>query len=205
MCLAGFILGHSFVTGTLHHLSPASSPSSRRLASLFKVNKTIDKLKIIGKRGARITDPSFSLPQRDLLRYKPSFVILDYGSNDVVSGADPLNIATTIVDLANTLVEKYSVQQVFICSILTRTGTLGCLTPPQFKEAAVRVNKYLRTMCSGDPNLTFHNHKGFWDVPVHTWSHDGVHPNSKFGRQKYIASLRKAIFLATGKLLVSRD
>ena len=62
MPFSGMILGHSFVTGTLHHLSHASRPSSRRLAKLFKVDKTISNLALFGERGARVTNATFTLP-----------------------------------------------------------------------------------------------------------------------------------------------
>lgn len=42
--LTGMVLGHSFVSGTQDHLSPASTPSSHRLASLFRLNHTIINL-----------------------------------------------------------------------------------------------------------------------------------------------------------------
>ena len=55
-------------------------------------------------------------------------------------------------------------------------------------------------MCEGEKTISYHNHKGFWAIPTHIWSRDGVHPNTKLGRAKYIASLRKAIFQAVGKI-----
>lgn len=198
--LTGMILGHSFVAGTLHHLSPASHPSSQRTASLFRVNKTVPNLKLYGERGARVTHPNFTLPDQALRHYKPSFAILEYGTNDIVFGADPLDIATTIIDIANELLSTYSVYQVYICSILNRTGSLHSITPHYFKSQAFKINHYLSTMCKDEPNLHFHVHKGFWSIPPHKWTRDGVHPNTKEGRSKYISSLRKAIFLAVGKL-----
>jgi hypothetical protein len=198
--ITGMLLGHSFVVGTLHNLSPASRPSTRRLAALLHVNHTVNHIKLVGERGARITHPNFTLPEAYLRHYQPDFVILEYGTNDIVSGSDPLHIATTIVDLANTLLSTYGVDQVLICSILHRTRHLRNITPMQFKEKARAVNSYLRNMCADEPQLAFHVHQGFWSIPVHQWSRDGVHPNTTHGRNIYIKSIRKAIFLATGRL-----
>ena len=194
------VLGHSFITGTLHHLSPASRPTSHRLASLLRVSDVVTNLQLIGQRGAQVTKPNFQLPEQALIHYAPTVVILDYGSNDLANGADPLEVATTIIDIANTLINKYSVAHVVICSVLNRTSALGSLTAAQFKSLAYKVNHYLKTMCTDEPNLFYHIHKGFWSIPIHQWSHDGIHPNTKIGRKKYIASIRKAIFLSVGRL-----
>ena len=43
------------------------------------------------------------------------------------------------------------------------------------------------------PNETLHiTHRGFWQCPLHAWSHDGTHPNTTHGRKLYIQSLRRA-------------
>ena len=102
--------------------------------------------------------------------------------------------------MANTLVPQHSVSQVFICSLLTGTANLASLTPREYQERAYKVNHYLKTMAAGDCHITYHVHKGFWTRPQHSWSRDGVHPNTKLGRSKYIASLRNAIFLAVANL-----
>ena len=107
------------------------------------------------------------LPESAIRHYRPSFVILEYGTNDIVNGADPLHIATTIIDIANRLINTYSVAYVSICSILNRTACLHQLSPEQFKAKAYKVNHHLRTMCAGDKQLTFHVHKGFWSTPTH--------------------------------------
>jgi lysophospholipase L1-like esterase len=147
-----------------------------------------------------VTHPNFSLPHGDLQRYSPDFVILEFGTNDIVNGADPLNIATTIIDIANNLINQYGVHQVFVCSILYRSHKLHGMDPLHFKSQAIKVNSYLRNMCADERYLAFHNHRGFWEAPIHVWSRDGVHPNTTQGRKKYLGSIRQAIFLAAGRL-----
>ena len=73
-----------------------------------------------------------------------------------------LTVATTIVDLTKILISQYAVSQVFICSILNRTSALHALTPDLFKQKAYQLNNFLRTMCDGERQLTYHVHQGFW-------------------------------------------
>jgi len=188
------LLGHSFVHGTLQHLSHSSSPSPRALARHFRLSNLISHLHMYGIRGAKITDPEFTLPAQLLNQYNPTYAILDFGTNDLVMGTDPLNIAVTLYDIANILRDQYNISRVVICSIIPRYSALRNLTPARFSALAHQANHFLKTMCDGDPNIFYHVHPGFWSTHYCAWSRDGVHPNTTAGRKLYLRSVRKAVF-----------
>lgn len=85
-------------------------------------------------------------------------------------------------------------KHVILFSILNRSN-LEHQTSLQFNSNVTKLNKILKDLCQVDNKITFHRHKGFWytqdrkPLPITIWSHDGVHPNTKFGREHYTKSL----------------
>ena len=51
-------------------------------------------------------------------------------------------------------------------------------------------NNILKHFCDTETNISYHTHRSFWNVAIDSWSRDGLHPNTKVGRQKYKRSLR---------------
>ena len=188
------LLGHSFVHGTLKHLLHSAPVTPRGICRILRLTNLLSGFQMHGLRGGMVTSPDFAFPSEELKMQAPKFAILDFGSNDIVNGADPLQIAVTLFDLANELVNTYSVSRVAISSIIPRHHALRGMTPKQFGEIAHKVNHYVKVMCAGDPNISYHVHQGFWVPHYVTWSRDGVHPNTQLGRKMYLRSMRKAIF-----------
>lgn len=102
MPLSGMVIGHSFVAGYLHHLqnnNGGRTLTPAQLAAHFKIKKHISSFYLVGNRGATINNV---IPRRHLREFRPNFVIIDIGSNDLAKpNSEPLNIASAIVDLAN--------------------------------------------------------------------------------------------------------
>ena len=195
-----FVLGHSFVEGTEHHLRGGlSSLTGSETAKRLHLSNLVKRVYLLGQRGAAVSHPVhnlYSLPSTLLNRVRPSYAIVDLGSNDLAAGVAPLEVATKLVDLANLLIEDHGLTHVTLCQILKRNSGLGHLTQAQFADLAYQTNNYLRIMCEGEVSLSYHVHQGFWDRDVTIWSQDGIHPNRREGRKLYIKSLRRALFKA---------
>ena len=52
-----------------------------------------------GSRGARVTDPNFSVPITDLIQGFPSVVFLNCGTNDLAANVPPLQAAVKVFEI----------------------------------------------------------------------------------------------------------
>lgn len=91
------------------------------------------------------------------------------------------------------MLSHYHVQHVIICSALYRASNIGHQTQLQFQSKVNRFNTYLKNFADVEPNITYHTHRGFWDIPINEWSRDFIHPNTPLGRKKYATSLTRAV------------
>ena len=192
MSLFGVVLGHSFVYGAAHAIESAHHDilSPQQLAFEFRVSHFYDSVTLQGRRGGLVPD---ILPMFQQANIRAECVILDIGTNDLVSGDSPIQVAAAILHTAQQLVKHHHVKKVAVCSILHRNKALNNLTPPQFADAANKTNSYIKQFCRNEPNINYHTHKGFWGIPVNVWSRDNIHPNTPAGRSKYKKSLRRAL------------
>ena len=166
----------------------------------ISVDDYIEAVYTLGKGGARIADPH--IPLYFLKQIQPDLILLEYGSNDIVSGISPDYIARWVFNLAFVLAQKLSCK-VGILSILPRAARLGNMSEDQFHDAMTYINGYIKWLCRNDDNIYFHNHSGFYEtrddnnkrirLPVSSWSADLIHPNPTVGFTKYSNSIRNAI------------
>lgn len=165
------------------------------MARAMRLNNIIDKLYIRGIRGLSATNSNsyLSIPTT-ILRQRPTYLIVNIGTNDLASGICPLEVASTIVDCVHTIIRDWDIKHVYLCSALPRTTRIGQNTQAQFQELVYRFNHYLQTLCETEHNITYWLHRGFSKIPVAQWSLDGIHPNSTHGRQKFKSSMRHAVF-----------
>lgn len=192
----GVIIGHSFVSGLYDHLQNKTHQHLHPVdvANQFRVADHVAELWLLGERGLRVLDTSF-IPTTHITQIHPQFVIIDAGTNDLATGASPLSVASALLEVATTLINQHHTLHVTLCSILHRANNIK-MTPFQFQELANTHNNILKDLCEVEPDITYHTHRGFWNIPISQWSRDGIHPNTQLGRQKYKTSLRTAVYNA---------
>ena len=95
-------------------------------------------------------------------------------------------------NIAHQLLNTLHVRHVTVCSALHRTTNTGTYSSHDYNDRVGRYNNILRHYCDTERDITYHTHRGFWQCPLHVWSHDGTHPNTTHGRKLYIKSLRRA-------------
>ena len=171
----GAIVGHSFVSSASDHLR---SPSPAATAKLLNISEKCSTLYMIGERGACILDDTFHLPY-DLLNLRPDFVVLEYGSNDLACGAATDCVSERVVALANSVVNMGIARLVMVCGVLPRIGRLSLPSGVVFDNIVTDYNHRLHALCESERNIIYKSHNGFWSPAVHTWSRDGIHPNSQ--------------------------
>jgi len=191
MPLSGVLIGHSFVSGLYDHLCHKTKRClhTTDLPKQFRVDDRIPHFHMIGQRGLTVAAANIPL---SLAHIHPDFVIIDAGTNDLAAGAAPLSVATTLIDIASTLLQQ-GVKHVTICSILYRNNNMQ-MTPDHFQHQTNMFNTILKDLCEVQPAITYHTHKGFWTTPITIWSHGSIHSNTQTGRQKYITSIRASIY-----------
>ena len=201
------VIGHSFVYGFCQYLKNklVASHSHDTLevyaANYLNLNNKVDQVLFMGESGATIMD-DFRLPTFLLRICKPTIVILDIGTNDIVLGHSTSSICAALVDTATHLRELFNVSQVLICSCLRRERCFGNLSVTQFNDLVVCLNTQIAAATKYLPGINYHTHRGFWkeqdgmDMKVSDWSNDGIHPNSFLGRRKYSKSLQRAVHVA---------
>ena len=194
-----FYLGHSYVSSLADHLQNfcPSTLGPDTAASLMGISNHFSHLHLHGQSGAAILKPdSFTVPYAALHFHRPQVVLLEFGSNDLACGAEPLPVASAIVALAKELV-SLGVRRTIIFGPLIRTANLS-VTLDIMTANSRRCNTILYHLCDVEKQLEFRTHNGFWDVPVHQWSRDGIHPNTQEGRRKHKRSIRFAALEALG-------
>ena len=192
MAFTGMLIGHSFVSGLHDHFTrggryptvPADIP--RRLT----VKRWVDQFHLIGQRGSCVL-PMHELPY-NLTDIRPDFAIVDNGGNDLASTHSPLSVADAVITIAHNILNVHHARHVTVCSALYRTKNTGSYSVTDYNHRVGRFNNILRHFCDTEQDITYHTHRGFWQCPLHVWSHDGTHPNTAHGRKLYIKSLRRA-------------
>ena len=183
--IIGAIFGHSFVSGLDDHFTCGGKRqvTPTEVACRLSISDRVDQFHLVGRRGAQIMRGlSHDGPLRAI---KPSYAIIDVGTNDIARGMPVLNVVVAVIELAKEMITRYGVVHVTVCSVLHRD------TPVDINARVDRYNAILRDFCEVEPHIAYHTHRGFWRA-ASSWSRDGLHPNIANGRQKYKRSLRKA-------------
>ena len=164
-------LDDHFTCGGKRHVPPTE------VAFRLSISDRVDQFHLVGRRGAQIMR---GLDHDGPLRaIKPSYVILDVGTNDSARGMPVLNVAVAVIELAQDIIARYGVVHVTVCSVLHRD------TPVDINTRIDRYNAILRDSCEVEPLITYHTRRGFWRAAASSWSRDGLHPKTANGRQMY--------------------
>ena len=189
------LLGHSFVSGLHHHMSVDHPLSPQEVSHHLKLNHLVKNFHLIGKRGSQIMNSSFSLPHELLTDIQPALLFLQYGSNDLAAGREPLEVATKVVDISRELLQFHSsIKKVAILSALPRGHSAW------LNDSIQRYNGYIKNYCEIEDQIFYKTLQGFWTSDICTWSRDTIHPNTVLGRKKYKNALRRVTFAMLPRL-----
>ena len=199
--IVGAVIGHSFVSGLADHLSHGGPRvTSTDVANALQISDKCRRLALLGNRGTKVLDPTFSLPSEALQHYKPDFCILQLGSNDLAAGCPASTVADQVHALAECLVRDYGVTIVIIAGAVPRIGHLRLPQNTDFDEVMQAYNTALYQKCSMDSQIHYKSHSGFWQNPIHHWSWDGIHPNTTMGRRLFKKSIRQLAFFGSSQV-----
>ena len=144
------LLGHSFVSGLHHHMSVDHPLSPQEVSHHLKLNHLVKIFHLIGKRGSQIMNSSFSLPHELLTDIQPALLFLQYGSNDLAAGREPLEVATKVVDISRELLQFHSsIKKVAILSALPRGHSAW------LNDSIQRYNGYIKNYCEIEDQIFF--------------------------------------------------
>ena len=138
---------------------------------------------------------SFSLPHELITDIQPALLFLQYGSNDLAAGREPLEVATKVVDISRELLQFHtSIKKVAILSALPRGHSAW------LNDNIQRYNGYIKNYCEIEDQICYKPLQGFWTSDICTWSCDTIHPNTVLGRKKYKNALRRVTFAMLPRL-----
>ena len=198
------ILGHSFISGLLHHLENRCKQklAPADVAKTLKVDNLVAQIHMFGQRGAKILDGNYLMPSHLLRSVNPDLVLMQIGSNDLANGSCPLSVASKSIDMAQNILSKIkSAKQVIILSIIPRISKDPGISQEKLNDSIYKCNGYLKNFCDVESSIQFKSLSGFWKNPIMHWSRDGIHPNSHHGREKYIHNIRFIIFDAITRIV----
>ena len=204
MSLTAVALGHSYIQSVSDHfrsfLNPHNGELPVQIPHCLKVDKHVQQIHLLGIRGA--TMDTFRYPP-ELQHLTPDIIIIEMGSNDLAhhfhSTSQVQHLAHAIVNMAQYCLSHYGASHVVICSSLKRLRGVHNQTLAQYNANVYLLNNNLKTLCKELSHISYHRHSGFWadsnrqPLLQHTWSRDGIHPNTDLGRLQYKRSLRDAI------------
>ena len=150
----------------------------------------MDEFHLVGTRGARVLQGLQAHAHDALTTIRPTFAIVDIGTNDISNGAP--TVADAVVQLAHEIIDVFGARHVTVCSALHRSSPLDT-NNRHINNLIDNYNNILRNFCDVEPLIDYHRHRGFWNTDTCTWSRDCLHPNTNVGRAKYKRSLRKAV------------
>ena len=139
---------------------------------------------------------------REVRSVRPAVVVVDIGSNDIarltaVDHSAMLRLAMDVHSFALSL----DVAMVVLNAVLPRTDRLAC-SPETFLANAKSYNKILLNLAGsgGSPCVVFNQMRGFFgqssgsgELPVSSWSSDGIHPNRVDSMRRYRNRIRQCI------------
>ncbi|KAI0242052.1 hypothetical protein LSAT2_014989 [Lamellibrachia satsuma] len=190
----GILLGHSFVSGLSDHFSQCGRHvvTAAYIAHQLSISDRVDEFHLVGTRGARVLQGLQAHAHDALTTIRPTFAIVDIGTNDISNGAPTVTVADAVVQLAHEIIDVFGARHVTVCSALHRSSPLDT-NNRHINNLIDNYNNILRNFCDVEPLIDYHTHRGFWNTDTYTWSRDGLHPNTNVGRAKYKRSLRKAV------------
>ena len=130
------------------------------------------------------------------------FIIIDIGTNDLCSNVSGADLARDLVSrasdvLLHTLTLKHISFNLVVKRLKCRQRSVDA-----FDLERVAFNNELKYLCQTHHQLSYFDSK-LYDDEIALWSGDGIHPTTYFGKKKYVAAVRKQIFLIA-KLLRTR-
>ena len=162
------------------------------IAHQLSISDRVDEFHLVGTRGARILQGLQAHAHDALTTIRPTFAIVDIGTNDISNGAPTVTVADAVVQLAHEIIDVFGARHVTVSSALHRSSPLDT-NNRHINNLIDNYNNILRNFCDVEPLIDYHTHRGFWNTDTYTWSRDGLHPNTNVGRAKYKRSLRKAV------------
>lgn len=177
-------------------------PLAHRLSRLHTASDGINLVEELWKADSTVTNVS------------PAIVLLDIGSNDIAhvvnkNANNMLQLASNVIDYANTLRSKHSVAKVIINSVVPRDSDNMTCTAKIFRDNMQLYNNFVKQWCETSDGLQYNHLRGFYTkyvqglevpLPVHEWTiQDHIHCNDMY-MQKYKQRVRFAIMEATAQL-----
>ena len=176
---------------------------SRRAAALcrnFNLDENFHAAYTVGDDIVLVSDLPRS--RRDVRALGPAVVVVDIGPNDIarltaVDHGAMLRLAMDVHKFAMSL----DVAMVVLNAVLPRTDRLTC-SPDIFLTNAKSNNKILCNLAGseGSPCVVFNQMRGFFgqssgsgELPVSSWSSDGIHPNREDSMRRYRNRIRQCI------------
>ena len=173
------ILGHSFIRRLREFISTHSDDFYVNFSLAASV---VTRWHGVGGRTVAKT-LQFDLPV--VSSFRPDFVILQLGSNDLVTFS-PLHVGLIIEDFVRLLHTSYGVKLVCVCQTLRRDNATV------FNSKVGLLTRYLRVVLKPLPYAIFWGHRGVWKARSNFYAPDGVHLN-RIGQYKLYKSLRGAV------------
>ena len=189
------IIGHSFVRRLQEALH---SPNNPDLAPDMKLSQC--DVFLFGIGGLKISSaPAFLGRVKTVLEDKrPDICILQIGENDLCSHTvRPLSLASTIDDVACSLLSDFQVSVVYVSQLFTRPSPRS-ITLDEYLTRRDDTNHYLEVMLASHSRVFYWTHKRMFHSPLLIFARDGVHLNP-VGTRKFFKSLRQAIIFAVEK------
>ena len=108
------------VSGLVDHFANKNGGVSllpHEIAVELRVSHFTAEFHLVARRGGRLSDPDYALPDDELFAAQPHFIIQNLGANDLVSIMTPferLEIVEKVVGLARKLNSRFNVSVVMI-------------------------------------------------------------------------------------------
>ena len=173
-------IGHSFIRRADEYLERHSIHNLNLTTQYHTVS-------FLSRSGAHISD---ILPLFVTCASNPEVVIIDAGTNDLVSDAPVQALAANLLKVAKTIL-KSGVKRIIILETLERTPGGKHGAPPRFNVRVREYNRHLKFGIKNHRNIAYWYHKGLANNSAQ-YVFDGVHL-TKEGNKKDVRSLREAV------------
>ncbi|XP_045188438.2 uncharacterized protein LOC123546304 [Mercenaria mercenaria] len=194
--IAVAILGHSFIRRLDDSFRRQILPANYDLKECSVIHRGLGGLLACENYNGLRTCTNYFKHKFDsfLNTHKPRVVVLQLGENDIDSGIQPLEVASTLEEIGLMLLKDYNVGHVVICELFTRLKPKNT-TDEQYESKRVQANQILKALLEGHKHIRYWNHRRIFRAQTQIFAKDGIHLGP-FGQRRFYRSLRHAIMTA---------
>ena len=197
------VCGHSFIRRYREYLETSCLYRGRGILREFGRNYNFREqvnVHVDGRGGLTANRAGLSYIRDRIFVTTPQVLVLELGTNDLVNGANPSELASDLIRFIEDITHSTSVECVVVCQVVQRYRTRR-ISHDEFDNTRLSYNFQLQQAARNNQRIWTHKHDRSVLVNLNSVSGDQIHITSGSGLRLYHFSIRKAIIAGLNRLM----